>query len=387
MSQTKLSFFDRVHLANHDLPSRFVVAPMTRLSATAQGVPTDEMGHYYEAFAKGGFAAIITEGVYTDTVASICSHHQPGIVTEEQVQAWQSITQRIKRFSTVFICQLMHAGGLSQVLTHTLAPSAIKPLGQKLTSVDGMGDFPVPTAMSQTDINAVIAGYVIAAQNAVRAGFDGIELHAANGYLPDQFLTAYSNNRTDQYGGSVTNRFRFIAEVLVAIRTAVPADFIVGLRLSEGKVNNLAYRWEEGAEMAEAVFAEVKIAAPDYLHMAAEGGGWQRECLYADGRSSTSIARQLLDCPVIANGGLHDLTLADSILQDGHGDLLAIGRYAIANPDFPAKVKRGKLLVPFQSGMIKPTVTLANTRQFLAQHCFDQERFKFVKLSAEYQPV
>ncbi|GAB3921555.1 NADH:flavin oxidoreductase [Larkinella terrae] len=323
------------------------------------------MADYYEAFARGGFAAIITEGVYPDSIASICNPNQPGIATDQQVNGWRQLTKRVKKFPTVFICQLMHAGGLSQVLTNTLAPSAIQPLGKPSASSGGLDAFSLPKEMTNEEIKTTISGYVKAARNAVDAGFDGIEIHGANGYLPDQFLTAYTNQRTDQYGGSVENRFRFIAELMREIRAVVPNDFIVGLRLSEGKVNNLAYRWEEGADMARAVFAEVKKAAPDYLHIAAEGGGWQRECVYADGSSSTGIARQLLDCPVIANGGLHELNLAERILAEELGDLLAIGRYAIANPDFPQKVFRKEPLLPFESGMIKPTVSLANTRKWM----------------------
>ncbi|GAB3273816.1 NADH:flavin oxidoreductase [Larkinella harenae] len=339
---------------------------MTRTSASSQGVPTNEMSDYYEAFAAGGFAVILSEGVYTDAIASVCNPNQPGIVTPEQVNAWQKITQRTKKHPVVFLCQLMHAGALSQVLSHTLAPSAIQPLGKPSASSGGRPHFTRPTEMSQADIQMTIDGYIQAARNALAAGFDGVEIHGANGYLPDQFITSYTNQRTDHYGGTVANRFRFLAEIIAGIRAVVPSNFIVGVRLSEGKVNNLAYRWEEGAEMAEALFAEVKKSAPDYLHIAAEGGDWQRECQYADGRSSTGIARSLLTCPVMANGGLHDLNLASSILNDGHGDLLAIGRYAIANPDFPNKVLHNKPLRPFQTAMIKPSVSLANTRAYLS---------------------
>ncbi|GAB3903391.1 NADH:flavin oxidoreductase [Larkinella knui] len=368
MNPSQRSFFDTSQLGHHSLQNRFVVAPMTRISATSDGIPTPEMGNYYEGFAEGGFAAILSEGVYTDAIASICNPNQPGIVTRQQVLAWQKITRQVKKYPTVFICQLMHAGALSQVLTRTLAPSAIKPLGKPSASSGGKSAFSTPVAMTVSDIKTAIAGYVQSARNAVEAGFDGVEIHGANGYLPDQFITSYSNQRTDSYGGSIENRFRFVAEISAAIRAVVPAGFIVGLRLSEGKVNNLAYRWEEGADMAKALFGEVKKAAPDYLHIAAEGGGWQRECVYADGSSSTGIARQLLDCPVIANGGLHDLELAQSILTEGHGDLLAIGRYAIANPDFPKKVLRKEKVVPFVKEMIKPSVSLATTRKYFEGH-------------------
>ncbi|MGA0558606.1 NADH:flavin oxidoreductase [Larkinella sp. VNQ87] len=358
------SFFDRVRLGRHTLSNRFMVAPMTRVSATAAGVPTSQMANYYEAFAKGGFAAIITEGLYTDSIASVCNPNQPGLVTRAQVKGWQSVIRRVKQHPTVFVAQLMHAGALSQVLRQTLAPSAILPVGKPSASSGGFNAFRMPKAMTQEDIQTAIDGYVRAARHAVEAGFDGVEIHGANGYLPDQFITPYTNQRTDHYGGSVANRFRFTAEIMAAVRAAVPTGFLVGLRLSEGKVNNLSYRWEEGSDMAKALFSEVRKAAPDYLHIAAEGGGWERECQYADGSSSTGIARQLLDCPVIANGGLHNPDLATRLLNTGQADLLAIGRYAIANPDFPQKVAHGVALLPFQPGMIKPSVSLANTRRY-----------------------
>ncbi|CCH53079.1 NADH:flavin oxidoreductase/NADH oxidase [Fibrisoma limi BUZ 3] len=364
------SFFDQTALGNHRLKNRFVVAPMTRISATSEGVPTNDMGDYYEAFAAGGFAMILSEGTYTDAIASICSPGQPGIVTHQQLKGWQKITTRVRRHGAVFLCQLMHAGALSQTLTETIAPSAIKPVGKQSASSGGCGTFPTPRTMTTADIKLAVEGYKNAALNAVDAGFDGVEIHGANGYLPDQFITRYTNTRTDEYGGSVENRFRFIAEIMAAVRAVVPAHFIVGLRLSEGKVNNLAYRWEEGADMARALFAEVKKAAPDYLHIAAEGGGWVRECVYADGSSSTGIARQILACPVIANGGLHDPVLAKYVLSEKHGDLLAIGRYAIANPDFPKKLLTGEELIKFDKRMIAPSISLANTRAYFEETCY-----------------
>ncbi|WP_128546357.1 oxidoreductase [Larkinella soli] len=367
MSRTLPSFFDTVTVGGRRLNNRFVVAPMTRVSATADGVPTDAMGAYYEAFAEGGFAAVISEGLYTDLVASVANPNQPGLVTPQQVEGWRKITGRVRRHGTVFLAQLMHAGALSQVLEHTLAPSTLQPLGKPSASSGGYDAFRMPAAMTPDDIQTAVDCYVQAARNAVAAGFDGVEIHGANGYLPDQFLTAYTNHRTDRYGGSVENRFRFTAEVLTAVRQAVPAGFIVGLRLSESKVNHLSYRWEEGPAMAEAVFREVKKAAPDYLHLAAEGGSWKRESLYADGRSSTGIARQMLNVPVIANGGLHDLSLAETLLTTGQADLLSIGRAAIANPDFPEKVRWGKALVPFHPKMIKPSVSLDNTRVYFRE--------------------
>lgn len=366
MAFTGATFFDGVIVANRRLKNRFVVAPMTRTSATQTGEVTTEMAEYYAAFAEGGFAAIITEGLFTDAVAAIGYPYQPGLATAEQVASWQRVMDRVHQHGSLLIGQLMHAGALSQSTTAPIAPSAIQPLGKPLTSSGGNPQFSLPRAMSQADIELVTQGFVQAALNAVYAGLDGVELHAANGYLLDQFITPYTNHRQDRYGGTIQNRFRLVGELIGGIRPVVPAWFIVGLRLSEGKVNNLPYRWEDGPTSAEALFEEVKKAAPDYVHIAAEGGNWTRECLYADGRSASGIAKTVLDCPVIANGGLHDLQLAEHILANEHGDLLAIGRYAITNPDFPKKVAAQEPLRPFEPGMIDPWVTLAHTRGYVA---------------------
>ncbi|GAA0523964.1 oxidoreductase [Chitinophaga japonensis] len=359
--------FEPFELRGHRLQNRLVVTPMSRVSATPEGVPTSLMQTYYEAFAKGGFSMIITEGVYTDSVAAQAYPLQPGLVTPAQTQGWWQITQKVKQHGTLFIAQLMHAGAISQHTQHTQAPSAIQPLGHKMPEYGGGdGPFPLPRAMTPEDIATARQGFISAAQQAKAAGFDGVEIHAANGYLPDQFLTDYTNTRQDAYGGTMANRFRIIAEIIAGIRAVAPATFIIGLRLSEGKVNHLHYRWPGGAATARALLAEVAQAQPDYVHIAAELGNWRRECLYDDGTSFTSLAKEIVQVPVIANGGLHQPALAREVLTGGHADLLALGKAAIANPDWPARIQRGESTLPFHPGMIKPSAGIAHTWQVMA---------------------
>lgn len=342
-------------LANRSVKNRAVVAPMSRASATLQGIPTPAMHAYYEKFAAGGFGIIITEGLYTDTIASQAYPHQPGMVTPAQIAGWRELAEKIKAHGSLFIAQLMHAGALSQHLTHTQAPSVITPLGRKLRSYGGGdGPFPIPAAMTVTDIRAVVEGYANAAKNAVAAGFHGIELHAANGYLPDQFLTAYTNLRNDEYGGPIPNRFRIIAESLAAIRKVVPPDFIVGLRLSEGKVNDDHYRWPEGAVTAAAILEEVNKVAPDYIHISGEGSTWERLGVYDNNESLTGMARRMVQRPVMANGGLEDLAVAGRALLEGHTDFISLGKAALANPDWPARVAAGLPALPFERSMAAP---------------------------------
>src|SRR5690606_16240367 len=191
-------------IGNLKLANRLAVAPMTRVSATPDGTPTPEMADYYAEFTEGGFGLVITEGTYTDTVYSQGYLNQPGIVTDGQAAAWRGIVERVHAAGARIVLQLMHAGALSQGNRYrddTAGPSAVPPLGEKMPEYGGHGPWPTPKAMSADDIDAAVRGFVSSAVRAREAGFDGVEVHAANGYLLDQFLTDYTNRREDAYGG------------------------------------------------------------------------------------------------------------------------------------------------------------------------------------------
>lgn len=352
MSIIKHPLFEGVRLGKHHLPNRAVVAPMSRISATPDGLATAEMAQYYTAFAAGGFGMIITEGCYTDPTSSQAYEQQPGLVTTAQATAWQKVAASVKQYPTVLIAQLMHAGALSQLAWQTYAPSSVQPVGHKMTQYGGEGDFPMPKELSSAEIAQVKQGFIAAAVNASRAGFDGVELHAANGYLLDQFLTAELNHRTDAYGGGMPNRFRLISEIMAGIRAQVPADFLLGLRLSEGKVNDLAYRWPQGALVATELLTEVQAAAPDFVHIAVQSSEWEQDSFYPNGTSLAALARQLTGVPVIANGGMHELNRAARALRENHADLLAIGKAALADPSWPLKVQSQQLPLAFDRAML-----------------------------------
>lgn len=368
METISKTIFDSAEIHGRKLANRLVVAPMTRVSATPKGVPTQEMADYYEAFAAGGFGMIITEGTYTDELFSKANHNQPGIANTVQMQGWKRVVTAVHGHNALIINQLMHAGALSEIPGETIAPSAVQPLGLRATDhTIPPSAFPMPRAMQTEDLEAVKAGYVRAAWLAYEADFDGVELHAANGYLFDQFITPHTNLRTDGYGGSERNRLRFLMEVYQAVKAALPGGFIVGIRVSESKVNDLTYRWPGGSETARRIFEVLAEINPDYLHIAAEGGRWERECRYPDGTSSNSIAKSLLKSPVIANGGMHDVALAGTLLNSNAADLVSIGRAAIASPDWPKLMAAGEPVIPFFKELIKPSLTLAHTRHVREQ--------------------
>ncbi|MFD5093536.1 tRNA-dihydrouridine synthase [Amycolatopsis thailandensis] len=348
------------------LRNRYAVAPMTRVSAAPDGTPTGEMADYYAEFARGGFGLVFSEGTYPDTAASQGYLNQPGLARDEHVAGWRVVTAGVRAAGGRMIAQLMHAGAISQGnphRDHTVGPSAVQPRGEMMPAYGGSGPWAAPRELTTAGIDDIVDGFAAAARRAREAGFDGVEVHAANGYLLDQFLTDYTNRRTDSYGGSVADRIRLTARVVTAVAEAVP-ELVTGVRLSQTKVNDFTYRWPGGRDDAEVIFAAVAEAGADYLHIASEGRNWLETAKLADGGTITALARKVTGLPVIANGGMHDLTQAKEVLEGEHADLLSIGHGALANPDLPARVAAAEPLAEFDRAMVSPTVTVANSRRW-----------------------
>ncbi|SCW66008.1 2,4-dienoyl-CoA reductase [Paenibacillus tianmuensis] len=345
--------FSTFQLGSLRLPNRSVLSPMTRTSAEPSGLANERMARYYARFAKGGFGLIITEGLYPDAISSQSYKNQPGLANEAQAESWIPVIRAVQGAGGKIVAQLMHAGALVQHDGFTpIAPSAVKPLGTMLEDHGGSGEFAVPRAMSIEEIRSVIESFAQAAFRAKKVGFDGVEVHAANGYLLDQFITDYTNLRTDEYGGSTERRVRIIVEVLRAIRAAVGPDFMVGVRISQGKVNDFHHKWAGGEMDARIIFEHLATAAPDYIHKAfapafAEGGP-----------TLAKLAKQYSGLPVIANGKLGQPDKAESLLENDHADLVAIGTSALVNPDWVNKVRVGRALLPFDHHFLLPIATL-----------------------------
>jgi 2,4-dienoyl-CoA reductase-like NADH-dependent reductase (Old Yellow Enzyme family) len=350
----------------HTLPNRLAVAPMTRVSATADGTPTPEMADYYAAFVDGGFGLVFSEGIHPDDAASQGYLNQPGLVTAEHVAGWRTVTERVHAAGGRIIAQLMHAGALSQGNRRdvaTVAPSAVVPRGVMMPEYGGAGPWPRPRELTVAEIAEVVAGFAAAAGRAREAGFDGVEVHAANGYLLDQFLTDYTNLRTDGYGGPAEHRVRITAEVVAAIVAAEPG-LLVGVRLSQTKVNDFTHRWPDVRRTAEVIFRALAAAGADYLHIASEGRNWLHTARLDDGSTITELARQVTGLPVVANGGMADPAQARDVLVGGHADVLSIGHGALANPDLPRRLANGIEPDRFDRAMLEPMVTLQNARRW-----------------------
>lgn len=341
------------------LSNRLAVAPMTRVSATADGHATQQMADYYEAFAAGGFGLVITEGIYTDKAHAQGYLFQPGLADDAQRDAWRAVVDRVHARGGRIVAQLMHAGALSQGNPYrdtTKGPSAVQPRGQQMAFYRGEGRYRVPEAMSDDDISVAVDGYAQAARRAQEAGFDGVEVHGANGYLLDQFLTAHTNLRQDRYGGSLENRLRLTVDVVQAVRQATSASFAVGVRISQGKVNDFTHKWEGGEADAARIFRTLGALPIDYLHTT-EFEAW-RPAFGEHGPSLAALARKHVSVAVLANGSLHDAVQAGGMMAREEADFVSLGRGALTHADWPARLRAGEPHDPFDRGLLAPIADL-----------------------------
>jgi 2,4-dienoyl-CoA reductase-like NADH-dependent reductase (Old Yellow Enzyme family) len=347
MSSTNL--FSPLSISQIDTKNRVGLAPMTRTSATESGLATEQMVKYYSKFARGGFGLLITEGVYPDEMYSQGYKDQPGIANEQQVEAWRKVIEGVHNEGAKIICQIMHAGALSQgnqFKTETIGPSAVKPKGEQLSFYGGNGEFPVPNEMTKEDIQEVIKSFVEAAKRTRQAGFDGIEIHGANGYILDQFLTDYTNQRSDEYGGSTENRVRILVELVEAVRQEVGTDYPVGIRISQGKVNDYEHKWAQGEKDAEIIFGSLSKIGVDFIHVTEHDAF--NSAFEENGPTLASLAKKFGgEVPVFANGKLHEPGKAEEIIKKGQADLVTIGTGALANPDWAKKVQNNEQLNEF----------------------------------------
>ncbi|MBK9212619.1 MAG: alkene reductase [Saprospiraceae bacterium] len=227
-----MKLLETVKIGNHTLKNKMVMSAMTRSRANVQGVVSDSTVLYYTQRASAGL--ILTEAINISEDA-IGSPFTPGLFTQDQINAWKKVTDAVHEKGGLIYAQLWHTGRVAHSIDRNgklpLAPSAIPIVGNQLFTSQGLQDFETPQAMTLEDINQTIQDYKQAALNAIEAGFDGVELHGANGYLPNQFLAESSNQRQDNYGGSIENNCRFMLEVMQTLIDTIGGDR-VGIKLS-----------------------------------------------------------------------------------------------------------------------------------------------------------
>ena len=358
--------FNQTHLGSVEMKNRVCVAPMTRISAADNGVPTDIMVDHYQAYAKGGWGLVFTEGTYVDEAHSQGYRNQPGMANGDHAAGWQRVVDAVHSENTPIFQQFIHAGGLIQdnrYVVTGIAPSRVNQLGQMMPHYYGDGPFPEPREITKDEMKSVAASFAAAARLAADIGFDGVEIHGANGYLLDQFLTTFANIRDDEYGGTTKNRIRFHCEVLAAVLDEVGSEIPVGIRISQTKVNNFEYQWPGGADDARIIFSALKEVGPTYIHVSTHKG---LEEVWNSGRNLADWAKEIWGGPTIACGGLQDPDRANTLLADGHADFCALGKGALADPSWPKKILNSTEPIGFDPGMIKPFATLQNTLDWRA---------------------
>lgn len=357
------SLFAPIDIKGHSVKNRLAVAPMTRISATEDGRATDAMTRYYERFARGGFGVVVTEGIYTDQAFAQGYIHQPGMTDDAQARAWKPVANGIKAHGALAIAQMMHAGAISQgnrYRNSTVGPSAIQPKGKQMTLYYGKDNYRLPAAITEEQIADAIAGFAGSAGRAIEvAGFQAIEIHGANGYLLDQFLTDYMNDRTDRWGGATENRVRLAVETFKAVRAKVGPDVPVGVRISQGKVNDYHHKWAGAERDAEIIFGALGDAGADFIHVT-DFEAW-KPAFGTGGPSLMHLAKRYAPkAKVLSNGSLHNIEQAAAALHDG-ADIVTIGRGALANPDLPRRLSAGGALNEFDPAILGPVANIKET--------------------------
>jgi N-ethylmaleimide reductase len=332
--------FSPLRLGRFTLKHRVVMPPLTRMRAGQPGnIPTDLNAQYYGQRATDG-GLIIAES--TQVALSAQGYPStPGIHTDEQIRGWLKVTSTVHARGGLIFLQLYHVGRVSHPSIQPLvAPSAIAASGDHLTATWSRVPLETPRALGIEEIGGIVAQFASAARNALAAGFDGVEVHGANGYLIEQFLTSRSNRRTDRYGGSIVNRTRFLIEVTSAVIEAVGRDR-VGVRLSPfGTFKDVGD--DDPLRLYQHAVSALAEVGPAYLHLIeprVQSATNDAEILDAV-QSVTEIFRPLWPGVVITAGG-YSAEMAEAIICSGNADAVAFGRAFVSNPDLVDRIRIG----------------------------------------------
>lgn len=334
-----MQLLEKIQMGPIELNNRVVMAPMTRSRADDKtGVVGDLVIEYYRQRSSAGL--IISEAVNISQDAK-GSPFTPGIHTKEQVEAWKRVTDTVHENNGKIFMQLWHTGrvGHSSVRDGVIpvAPSALKIEGQQHFTAEGLKDYEVPRELATEEVKQIIKEYGTAAKNAIEAGFDGVELHGAFGYLPNQFLAESSNKRNDEFGGSIENRSRFILDVMKEL-VNVFGEGRVGIKLSPSIPFN-SITDSDSISLYTYLITELNKMPLAYLHL--------MEALFPiDGLTNytknilETFGRKIFDKVIITNGGYTKET-GEEIIQKGLADMVSYGNLFISNPDLVKRFEIG----------------------------------------------
>lgn len=328
-----MDLFSPIKIGKLNLKNRVIMAPLTRCRSVEENVPNDLMATYYAQRASAGLIISEATQISTQGIGYPCT---PGIHTQAQVEGWKKITKAVHDKDGVIFLQLWHVGRISHSAYHggalPVAPSAIKPSGEVYT-FEGMKEYETPRALEIDEIKEIVKDYARAAKNAIEAGFDGVEIHGANGYLIDEFLRDGTNIREDAYGGNIENRSRFLFEVIEAVTAEIGEDK-TGLRLSpSGTFNDMTD--SDPQTHFTYVCEKLNDYGLAYLHIV--------DALEGDIRHGANVVelstlRDAYKGVLITCGG-YDKQRGNTVIEDHQADAVAYGTLFISNPDLPERFK------------------------------------------------
>ncbi len=337
--------FSTFPLKKYRLKNRLGVAAMTRMSSPGDGIPRKDVLDFLITRAKNGAAIVFTEGIVTDYESAQGYPRQARLLTQRQIDAWKPVVKAIRDPGAVAIAQLFHCGRVAwpevNPAGRIIAPSAIAPKPKNpLTGKP----YPVPDEMSRFDIEHVINGFVETAKGAMAAGFDGVEIHGAHGYLITQFLSTDSNSRTDEYGGSVENRFRIARDIIRAVRAVVPDERLVTFRISNWGIADMAVslfqskgEWQEMIRLLSAEPVDA-ISVSTYVY---------DEKAFGTEKTMAGLTREVTKLPLMVCGKIYDRTTCEDALRDA--DVALSAKSMLLNPNWVEDVRQGKKLPSHKS--------------------------------------
>ena len=337
--------FSPFKLNGFTLKNRIGVAPMTRTSSPGDSIPRQDVLDFLVRRAQNGAAIVYTEAIVTDYESAQGYPKQARLTTQRQIDAWKSVVQAIQQEGAVAVMQMFHCGRMSSPEVNpagrVIAPSAITP--KQDNPITG-SPYVLPDAMTQFDIDHVIKGFVETARGAVEAGFDGIEIHGAHGYLINNFLSSYSNQRTDAYGGSVENRYRFAHEVIEAVRKVVPQDRLLIFRISNWGVADMEVSlFENKAEWQQMI----KLLSDEPIDALSVSTYGYSEKAFGTDKNMAQLTRAVTDLPIMICGKIYDRASAQEALE--HADIVLSAKSILLNPNWVEDIRAGKVLPLYES--------------------------------------
>lgn len=337
--------FSPFTIKNFTLKNRIGVAPMTRMSAADDGVPRKDVLDFLVRRAENGAALVYTEAIVTDYESAQGYPGQSRITTQHQIDSWAPVVDRIRAAGSVAIMQLFHCGRMAydgiNPANRIVAPSPLSPAqNNPMTGIP----YPVPEEMSLFDISHIINGFVESARGAIAAGFDGVEIHGAHGYLISQFLSSYSNQRDDAYGGNMENRFRFASETIRAVKGVVPENRLLIFRLSNWGIADMEVSLFSGSDQWQECIRLLSAEPLDALSISTYD--FQQKA-FERSETMAEITREATDLPLMICGKIHDRQSATLALN--HADIALSAKSILLNPNFVQDLQANKTMPPHKS--------------------------------------